>query len=85
MLLIKKSKEIFGRKYYECKKHVLRKECSKNVLCHEEKKSFSKVRLKKIEGKIYWITNFLGKQLSMLILIMSNPIKIALLLLLNSD
>ena len=46
------------------KRHVLRKKCSKNVLCHEEKKSFSKVRLKKIEGKIYWITNFLGKQLS---------------------
>ena len=41
------------------KRHVLRKKCSKNVLCHDEKK----VRLKKIEGKKYGIKNFLGKKL----------------------
>ena len=47
------------------KRHVLRKKCSKNVLCHEEEKPrFLKVRLKKIEGKKYWIKNFHGKQLS---------------------
>ena len=46
------------------KRHVLRKKCSKNVLCHEEKKSFFKSQTKKIEGKKYWIKNFLGKKLS---------------------
>ena len=30
----------------------------------KKKNRFLKVRLKKIEGKKYWIKNFLGKQLS---------------------
>ena len=30
----------------------------------KKKNRFSKVRLKKIEGKKYWIKNFLGKKLS---------------------
>ena len=30
----------------------------------KKKTRFLKVRLKKIEGKKYWIKNFLGKQLS---------------------
>ena len=67
MVLIKKSKEIFGKKYYECKKACVRKKCSKYVLSHEEKKSFFQSQTKKIERKniglkIFLVNNFQLKE-----------------------
>ena len=56
---------MFGKKYYECKKACIKKKMFKKCFVSWRKKNrFSKVRLKKIEGKKYWIKQIFGKKYS---------------------